>query len=572
MEIGIVGSGPAASAIEAALDDVKADCRRIDLDELASIDVGVVIGRTGDSGFRRANSICIGHDIPWLGMEVGGIGGIPVDDIDAAVIGFRPTGPCFTCLRTRIRMSDQDRAGSSNVDPTSVRFGGAIMGRRLARLVSGREQVPHETVIEIPHRTARLLPAPQCDDCGTDEQNHSTASLEFRDTELEATIDRAQSAVDPRFGIITEVGEVESFPAPYYLARTVSTTAVSDGEAPREAAGVAEDWDTAFMKCLGEALERYSGGIYRSESLVIGPATAVKNPLPFDNLARPTTPDRTEPIPWVQGTRYPAKEPTSVPAELAVFPPPDRKFGPAITTGLGLGSSGVEAALSGLYEVIERDATMIGWYSTYEPIELTVDDDRYDRLARRARSEGLSVRAVAMTQDVDVPVVAVGIARRDRFPRFAAGSAAHLDPTDAARSALSEAIQNWMELRSMGPDGSQSAGGWIGPYAREPPETPPFHEIDRSIAADRLGPEAVPEGRAAFTSLVDRITAVGMEPIVVQLTPRDVRSIGFEAVRVIVPSAQPLFTNSPYFSERLRSVPQTLGFKPTPDRDPHPFP
>jgi ribosomal protein S12 methylthiotransferase accessory factor len=56
------------------------------------------------------------------------------------------------------------------------------------------------------------------------------------------------------------------------------------------------------------------------------------------------------------------------------------------------------------------------------------------------------------------------------------------------------------------------------------------------------------------------------------LTPRDVAQLGFEAVRVLVPTAQPLFTGEAFFGERAREVPPDLGFEFRPDRGHHPYP
>ena len=58
----------------------------------------------------------------------------------------------------------------------------------------------------------------------------------------------------------------------------------------------------------------------------------------------------------------------------------------------------------------------------------------------------------------------------------------------------------------------------------------------------------------------------------VRTTTRDVASLGFEAVRALVPQAQPLFFGGGYFGERAESVPEDLGFEPRLDRDHHPFP
>jgi ribosomal protein S12 methylthiotransferase accessory factor len=48
--------------------------------------------------------------------------------------------------------------------------------------------------------------------------------------------------------------------------------------------------------------------------------------------------------------------------------------------------------------------------------------------------------------------------------------------------------------------------------------------------------------------------------------------MGFEAVRVLVPGAQPLFTGEPFFGDRARDVPRSMGFEPDLEKADHPFP
>jgi ribosomal protein S12 methylthiotransferase accessory factor len=224
-----------------------------------------------------------------------------------------------------------------------------------------------------------------------------------------------------------------------------------------------------------------------------------------------------------------------------------------------------------LYERIERDATMLAWYSTYEPLELTVDDETFQTLARRARSEDLTVTPLLVTQDVDVPVVAVAVTREE-WPAFAIGSAAHLDPTEAATGALAEALQNWMELRGMGPDEAESADGAIGYYALFPEAAREFVDVEQSLPAANVGPETVPDGVAHVDALVERLSDVGLTAYGARVTPRDVEALGFEVVRTIVPQAQPLFLDDPFFGDRATTVPEGMGFEPRTDRDQHPFP
>jgi ribosomal protein S12 methylthiotransferase accessory factor len=176
-----------------------------------------------------------------------------------------------------------------------------------------------------------------------------------------------------------------------------------------------------------------------------------------------------------------------------------------------------------------------------------------------------------LTQDVDVPVVAVAV-EREEWPRFAVGSAADLDPATAARSGLAEALQNWMELRAMGPDAAAAAEGAIGEYAETPRDATAFFGSDSAVPATSVGPDPVPTGGDELDSLVGRVTDAGLNAYAVRLTPRDVERLGFEAVRVLVPAAQPLFTDEAYFSERAQRVPRESGFEPWLDREFHPYP
>lgn len=377
----------------------------------------------------------------------------------------------------------------------------------------------------------------------------------------------AEVAFDDRVGPITAIGEAESFPVPYYLA-TLAETPFSDGDAPDHAAGVGLDWDPAFMKALGEALERYSAAIYRDAEFETDP----KTPIRAERFVRPEWPEAEPVSRWHVAEHLATGEAVQLPAELVVFPPPERTIRPSITTGLGFGNAGVDALLSGLYEVIERDAAMLAWYSTYEPIGLAVDDDGYRTLAARAESEGLEATALLLTQDVDVPVVAACVHRDGEWPRFAAGSAADLRPEAAARGALEEAIQNWLELRRMGADQAESEGGAIGTHAAFSEATRGFVDPETTIPADSVGPTDPPDGTDELEQLIGRVHDAGLDAYAARLTPRDVEFMGFEAVRVVIPSAQPLFIGEPYFGDRARSVPESLGFEPTLDRTYHPFP
>jgi ribosomal protein S12 methylthiotransferase accessory factor len=572
MSVGLVGTGPAAAAVEAALGD--ADAR---VESLSPLDIGpehrlvVAVDTAGATTFERVADHTADATVPSLAVELGGIGGFPV--VDAAVSALAPGGPCYRCLATRVAANVP--AAADPVSPPSdatARLAGAIAGHTAVEALDPGEPDPWGRVTELPHVRRHLLPVPGCECSG---ERDRTLDRSAGSRELDAALGGAEGGLDERVGVLTEVGEVESYPAPYYLGQVCDTSGFADTTATRQTAGVDPGWNAAFMKALGEGYERYCAGVYHSGEFQYAAAADLPTALSPATFVRPDAwaqeTDDDDERPWVQGESLVTGDAVSLPAELVHYPPPERTIRPAVTTGLGLGNSTVEALRSGLYEVLERDATTIAWYSTYDPLGLAVADDAYRELAARAGAEGLDATALLLTQDVDVPVVAVTV-HREAYPKLALGTAAHLDPSRAARDALAEAVQNFVELREMGPDAATESEGAIGRYAQDPSPVASFVTPDSQVPAKSVGPETVPEGRAHLEALHGRVTDAGLHPYAARTTTRDVASLGFEAVRVVVPAAQPLFFDTAYFGERARSVPDSLGFEADPDRGRHPYP
>ncbi|MFC7072179.1 YcaO-like family protein [Halovenus rubra] len=565
MTVGIVGSGPAAEAAEAALGDVDVQTERRDATDLASLDLAVVVGQVGDAVFEQANAQALDAGVQWVAVELGGVGGIPI--VDAAVAGFGPETGCYECLSGRVNANlDPQAEPAAAPHAHTSRFAGAVAGREAVRTIEADADIFGRVVV-VPFNERQFLPLPNCTcDPGRDRELRYGHS----ERELDDSLARAEHGLDDMLGIVQEVGEAQSFPVPYYLARSCDTAGFSDVSAARDAAGVAPDWDSSFMKALGEGMERYCAGVYRVDDFETGTPDEVANTVKPEAFVCRTEPEG-EAIEWVPGENLETGRDVMLPAEFVHFPPPSRRYRPAITTGLGLGNSGVEALLSGLYEVIERDAAMLSWYSTFDPLELTIEDHVFRTMAERARSENLSVTPLLLTQDVDVPVVAVAV-HRDTWPRFALGSDAALNVQGAARSALAEALQNWMELDGMGQEDATEALGEIGQYATFPDTAQAFIEAETTLPADSVGPDDIPRGKKELSELVDRVTATDLNAYAARTTTRDVDQLGFEAVRVVLPSAQPMCFGTEYFGERAKTVPNDLGFEPVLSHDHHPFP
>jgi ribosomal protein S12 methylthiotransferase accessory factor len=562
----VVGSGRAAESLVDALSEQTASIVRSDEPTSSAVDLSVVVAQTGADVFAAANDCIQGTDIPWVTVELGGIGGI--ECVSGAVAGFSSESGCYHCLRERVRANRESKPQAvETLTNSSHHLLGAIAGRRIDTVLSGSAPLAG-TVVELPYTERRLLPIPGCS-C-TDTRSWT---LTHEDTTHDSeAVERAEAGIDERLGIVQEIGEIESFPAPYYLASVASTERFSDVTAPQKAAGVAGDWDTAFMKALGESYERYAAGVYRTDTLVTGPPDAVERAIEPKAFVRPESWETPETCVWIPAENLQTGSRVHLPADTVLYPPPSETTRPATTTGLGLGSTESDALLSGIYEVIERDATMCAWYSTYEPLAISVDGvERFETLRRRATADGLTVQALLLTADIDVPVIAVAVTRDD-WPRVALGSSARLNSAEAATGALSEALQNWMELRAMGRKQAADADGAIGRYAASPRSISSFVETDATVPLSDVGPDTVPSGRQELSMVIERLSAAGLDPFATRLTPPDVSQMGFETVRVVCPTAQPLFFDDSYFGNRAQEVPAEMGFQFRPDHNHHPFP
>ncbi|MFW6448944.1 MAG: YcaO-like family protein [Halobacteriota archaeon] len=576
MPIPIAGPDEVRAGVVAGFESLGLETVETPLEEVDPSRWAVVVGAASGRTLPEADGRLSG---PWVGIELGGMGGRRVEDLPGVVAGFGSDGPCYRCLRARVAAADLslEPAQPGAIDDGIPGYAGAVAGWHLADDPAVEDLVGR--VVELGGPTRRLLPVPGCR-CH-DEVDRGDLRFTHRDRPLEVVVDAMERTLDARLGIITEVGERQSHPAPYYLAELAETEGFSSVSAASMAAGVDLDWTAAFARAMGESLERYCAGSVRLDRL---PEEPPGRQIPLERFA--LAEGHTTPV----GRWWPARtldgERVALPVEVVSFPTPSDASIPSITTGLGLGSSPVEATLRGLLEVLERDACMLGWYSTYEPAELVVDDERVHRWRRRLLGVGLTASVRLVTQDVDVPVVTGIVHRRaadgsavadvpgvdpDDWPRFAVGSAASLDPVVAAERAIAEATQNWMELEAMGPERARSEGN-IATFAEFPRAARTFLEADHRLQAAHVAREPVPTGVDALDDLAGRLDAAGMTAYVARTTTPDVASLGLEAVRVVVPEAQPLIHGDGPVAERLREGPRELGFRPRLDRGPHPYP
>jgi ribosomal protein S12 methylthiotransferase accessory factor len=209
-------------------------------------------------------------------------------------------------------------------------------------------------------------------------------------------------------------------------------------------AGSGVSLKAAFEACVGEGVE-YLSQFEAEGDLVAEPDPAVPRPAVFPDCDPPeagTWPESTRG--WVQATRLGDGEPVLLPAERCLRPAGPATEPPpfALGTGCGAGTSFEAAALHGLLELIERDATALWWRGGRPGRPVALEQPAVQEAAellQRLRGDSRDRRSwlLDITTDLGVPCVAAISVEADGRG-FACGHAARPSLAAAARAAVRE--------------------------------------------------------------------------------------------------------------------------------------
>lgn len=360
--------------------------------------------------------------------------------------------------------------------------------------------------------------------------------------------DRTDPAVFYSTGIETDVG------------RLAGTDA-----AGLEAGGTGLECATSLLCTLGEAAERYCLYFPDRDVIVEGSHAEVgarHATVDFEYIdvydperrarmgLNPLTPET--PIHWQPTRNLLTGETVFVPAEwiwLGAIDPATERSLPTTSSGCACGPSRAMAALGALEEYIERDAIMRTWYQLRapRPTALPPDAETASIVDDRLDADRLDCRFFEIDGPTGFPTVGCAMVEtRERAPKFAVGGAHALDRHDAYLGAFLEVAQTWVYLKDLvlrepeadiDPEHIYNLEDNLRYYAqpdrfdaveflieRDPPTAPPA-----------LGRRPGMTPAAALHAHLDRFAAEGFTPLAVDVTTRDVRSVGFSVVRVVVP-------------------------------------
>jgi len=374
----------------------------------------------------------------------------------------------------------------------------------------------------------------------------------------------------------------------------------------------------AKARSIGEAIERYCLSVYDENDFILSNYAKIKkeaiNPSDFGlfsetqysknnfNISRFSVYNKLH---WVWGYSLMKEKPVLLPA-CFVFVPYKVKnevffIRESISTGAACGNTIEEAILSGIYEVVERDAFMIWWLNKLKMprIDLsTVKNRENTELIAFFSTNEFQLEVVNITTDIKIPTfVSMLINKMGNEPLFILSANTCLDPNMCLLGAMEELFQGYNSVMRTFKEYKnypyisqfndvKTSNDHILLYTRKEPilnldfvlnfvenaYIQDFNEIENNSSENVLGD---------IKTCVEIFKKKDIDILIVDITKSDVAEAGFSVVKVIIPGMQPLNIdhNYPYLGiKRLYEVPKILGYTQHTTREddlnkfPHPFP
>jgi len=397
-------------------------------------------------------------------------------------------------------------------------------------------------------------------------------------------------------------------PGNYDMLHAV-TASVKDVSQVKEvlAAGGGLTRDRAFFAAIGEALERLSLRQPQHLEFVLKTFDCPENEIDPNLFLSgisiqevPITPWRKDmPIFWRKGINLKTNRLHLIPA-FALFPDggahtPDCALLYANTsTGTATSRSKTSAVISGIYEVIERDAFVTHWENRWSGVPVALGR-KTQALLEVIESRGFKVSVVALGTDTGVPVALASVEDQTGYQSsISFGAAARANWDDASYRALEEALLTsfWISTRIYIEGKSYEEAREALSGLPEPSDHALLYGFDQAKecclflfdASTSHGvsfvspPEKLVDEEAELEWLLGRMSAVGASCFCVDITHPSAMALGLHVSRVVVPGFIPLSRGKvrSILNPRLLSTANALGrshrkrygFNP----DPHPFP
>ena len=452
------------------------------------------------------------------------------------------------------------------------------------------------------------------------------AAVELRDvpaSDIWKTINLASKLISDKVGLIQGINHG------IFRAQDPQTIAMGAGVQDlstfseilnsSKAGGGGERVELALAATIGEAVERYCMNFYDKEKLVFASYREVQNDAVHPDLVRYYSREQIatarfkntkyfsedSKIHWEWGYSLTFKRHRLVPATQVYlnYNLDDHEENPGrnASTGLAAGASLEEAILSGLFEVVERDAVAILWHHRKIGPRIRIDNtELIEMLEDRFHIDhpSVDVKIFDIRLDIPIPSVFAVMQRPSEFgPILCVSSVTRLDPKEAVRKSMREMGQATPYMRYLYHqlDDWEPASDFSNIttfdhhfmlYSKRPeliPEAMGFCDnVEDEILLSEIPDYATGRVLSDIEYCVNALRELGFEVIVSDITTPEISDLGLHTVRVLIPGLVPLHGNHnyPYLGlKRLHEIPRKLEWQESGwdtesglNSYPHPFP
>lgn len=374
-----------------------------------------------------------------------------------------------------------------------------------------------------------------------------------------------------------------------------------------------DDLEGATLAAIGESAERYCGNILDSLPRIFSSWNKLssKNISALDprkvvmygeeQYSNPKFPIEKlsidKDVSWVPGKNITTGQQTWIPSSLVYV---NYVFGqfenePVVNMpsfpGIAAGTTEEMAIISGIQEIVERNATMVWWHNAIKLPKLKLPQSLLDIWKN---SDGQIFSAMSLPNEFDIPVIA-GIVEYPEEKLFNIGFAARGSYVSAVKKAWSEALTLQEGSRDLlEPNGlfrqafatGRLNGAAMKPYREDRLYMDSYRDDFRDVSDLQCQQQFYldPRAREKISHIVDTdifqsfpndplkldgslesykrcIEEKGYEIYVVNITTPDIKSAGLEVVRVVIPGLVPNFSAAfPALGiDRLKDDPVRLG-------------
>ena len=393
-------------------------------------------------------------------------------------------------------------------------------------------------------------------------------------------------------------------------AKIAASSVYGVREFPGDAGSVGFTRDEAILGAIGECVERYCYSYFDERDTLVASMRELRGAvMSFDRFelfadeqyGRPGFPFARfrpdVPIRWVRAHDLPGGNPVWVPACLVYIPYVPRNRDDllchSVSSGQACHSDPDRALLTGLFEVVERDAFMTGWLRQLRlpKVDFLSDPIVAEQYRAYFECEGLTFHVVDLTLDVAIPTYACFVEGVSvRGPVVGMGASTRVCRREAIVKSMKEAAQDFYWCRDLlvrrkdwrpAPDWSNVVE--FEDHVRLYCEPDMRRHLDfwlaappsRAVAPAEPVESAPPDEQLAHCLAL--LAARGLETLVFDGTAPDVRRAGLVAPKVLIPGMVSLTANHllpALGARRLWTVPEECGYQGSaePNPIPHPFP